>query len=113
MFANLKLSTRLALAFGFVAAAFVGMSLYAVHVTDRLADEWLNFGTAAAARRAATSEMTRASGEAVHMFKDYVLRGQDYDKRSEKALEALDETIARYRKLGVSGEEAADLNQVA
>ena len=110
---NIKISTRLRWAFGVVILGFVGMAGYAWYAVNSLSDEWTDFNTHILVRIRITNEMTRQSGVTVHMLRDYILRGEDYDQKFVASVDAMDNLVAQYRQRGGSAGEAVYLDKMS
>ena len=109
MFSNIRISTRLAWAFGFVILAFMGMTGYAWYAVNSVTGEWSDFNSHTIGRIRITTEMIRQNGTTVHMLRDYILRGKDYDRKFLDSVDATDKLIAEYKRGGESPEESAIL----
>ena len=113
MFKYMKIETRLHVGFtGIVllvimlgGAAFVNLSAMNSH--------WQEFESVTLAKKDAVLAGNTALGNAIHYFKDYVLRGGDYNKKFAIEIDAIDKVVSDYRVTGnVSAEEQSLLNEV-
>ncbi|WP_218165000.1 methyl-accepting chemotaxis protein [Pseudoduganella namucuonensis] len=82
--------TLLSLAFGLIAYKEI----------DAMNGQWQVFKQDALAKNAATTKGSVALGNAVQMFKNFVLRGDDYDKRFLAQIELIEKVDDEYRATG-------------
>ena len=81
---------------------------------NQLSNRWKQFDTVSLEKYEAASKGKADLGDAIHMFKDYVLRGQDYDQKFTAAMEAIDQDAASYvnNHGKMSDSENSDLQQI-
>ena len=78
MLSNLKVGTRLGLAFLLLTLLSITLGWIAIHETSAMNDQWKNIREEALAKRNATNRGTVALGNGIHHFKNFILRGGDY-----------------------------------
>src|SRR5471032_3136201 len=105
MLKRMKMETRLHLGLG----SMVVLGLTAFANLTALHDSWTQFETVTLVRKDAVLSAVIAEGDAVHHFKNYVLRGSpDYITQFRADLAAIDKTVVAYQASGaVSHEEQA------
>jgi methyl-accepting chemotaxis protein len=113
-FSNLKIGVRLALAFGALIALCVLLGGIALHGMQLLRAEWQSFEGETLARRVAATKGYVALGDGIHHFKNYVIRGKDYDQKFAADMAAVDKAVAEYRAAGsLAADEDALLKEIA
>ncbi len=112
-FNNVRISTKLAGAFGFVLMAYVGAVGYSWYCISAVGESVQDYVTGIAVRRSDVSGITRYYGEGVHAFKNFILRGEDYDGKFFKAMAEVDKLTASYPLRNVSAGEADEVRKVA
>src|SRR5476649_806931 len=114
MLKRMKMETRLHLGLGSIVVLVVLLGLTAFANLTALHDSWTQFETVTLVRKDAVLSAVIAEGDAVHHFKNYVLRGSpDYITQFRADLAAIDKTVVAYQASGaVSHEEQAQLDQL-
>ncbi len=113
MFKDMKMETRLLAGFGGV--VLLAMLLAAVAVVNLAAmnSYWQEFESVTLARKNAVLAGNTALSDAIHHFKNYILRGGDYDKKFAADTAALDKVVSGYRAAGTpTSEEERLLNDI-
>ena len=112
-FSNLKIGTRLGLAF-FVVVLFSAISNFiALRQLNKVGDRWQDFSTVTLEKRKFANDGNRYLGEAVHHFKDFVLRGGNYEKNFSDDITEIQKAVADYQKTGaITDKEKALLDEV-
>ncbi|MES2127267.1 MAG: methyl-accepting chemotaxis protein [Pseudomonadota bacterium] len=100
MLSNLKIGTRLGIAFGVLTLLSLLLGLVGMSETRQMSDEWQNFRSDALAKRGATTRGIVALGDGVHHFKNYILRGSDYAAKFAADMDAIDKVGEDYRATG-------------
>jgi methyl-accepting chemotaxis protein len=114
MFKQMKMETRLHAGFGAVVLLVVLLGVIAFAKLSSLHEHWTNFETVTLARKNAVLEGVTGHGNAVHHFKNYVLRGGDNNIKFRADLAAIDQQMANYKNAGsLTSEEQSLLNEVA
>jgi len=113
MLKQMKMETRLHAGFGAVVLLVILLGAVAFANLSALHKRWDEFETVTLARKDAVLGAVRAHGDAVHHFKNYVLRGGDNAVQFRANLAAIDKEMTNYRALGsVTPEEQRQLDQV-
>jgi len=100
MFSNLKVGTRLGLAFFLLTMLSVALGWIAIHETSAMNEQWKTIKDDALAKRSAINRGSNALGAGIHHFKNYILRGGDYDKKFEADMADVDHTLDDYKATG-------------
>jgi methyl-accepting chemotaxis protein len=104
MFKNMKIGKRLAITFGTI-CLLIFMLLWVSHqAINGLSGRWEQFHTGSLEKYTAALKGEIALGDVIHAFKDYVLRGQDYDQKFMVAMGAIENTAASYASHGEMNE---------
>ena len=72
---------RLAIKFGIATSLTFMLLLVSHQAINNLPDQWVQFHTLSLEKYTAASKGKSDLGNAIHNFKDYVLRRQDYDQK--------------------------------
>jgi methyl-accepting chemotaxis protein len=114
MFSNLKIGTRLAAAFGLLTLLSALLGGIALREVRMMNDEWQDFQSDILAKRSATASGISALSDAIHHFKNFILRGGDYDKRFGADMDAIEKMRESYKATGkVDAEEDRLLAQIS
>src|SRR5450759_575860 len=100
-----KVGTRLRLGFGIVNTLAILLSGFAIDRISAMSTQWQEFERVTLAKRIDATNGDHALGNGIHNFKDYVLRGKDYDKKFADDMNAIDKAVADYRALGTMSQE--------
>ena len=95
-FTNINIGKRLAITFGATTLLTVIMLFVSYVAISSLAERWERFHSVSLEKYAAATKGQADLGDGIHMFKDYLLRGQDYDKKFMDAMAAIDQDAAAY-----------------
>jgi len=113
MFKQMKMETRLHAGFGGIVLLVILLGVVAFAKLSSLHEHWNDFETITLVRKNAVLEGVTAHGNAVHHFKNYILRGGDYSGKFRADLAAIDKEMANYKAAGnVSADEQTLLNEV-
>ncbi|MYN17599.1 HAMP domain-containing protein [Rugamonas sp. FT107W] len=114
MLSNLKVGIRLGLAFFLLALLSIALGWIAVHETSAMNEQWQTIKQDALAKRSAINKGSNALGAGIHHFKNYILRGGDYDKKFEADMVDVDQTLRDYKATGfVTPDEEKLLSQLS
>jgi len=106
MFYGLRIGTRLGLAFALSTLLSVALGLIAVSQTRVMNEQWQTFKQGVLAKRSASTRAIGALGDGIHHFKNFIIRGGDYDKRFAGDMNAVDRIADDYKAAGnISAEE--------
>ena len=95
-FTNINIGKRLGITFGTITLLAILLLLVSYTGLNQLSNRWQQFDTVSMEKYEAASKGKADLGDAIHMFKDYVLRGQDYDQKFTAAMAAIDQDAADY-----------------
>jgi methyl-accepting chemotaxis protein len=113
MFKKLSLGWKLGGSFALVVALVVVLGGAAVYGISTLANAWHSVDRETLAKKDAITTAYSNFGNAVHHFKNYVLRGGEYNAQFEADMLALDQIVTAYRETGaVSDQEQQFLAQI-
>ncbi|MBI5908896.1 MAG: methyl-accepting chemotaxis protein, partial [Betaproteobacteria bacterium] len=113
MFNNMKMETRLLAGFGGVVSLAIVLAAVAVVNLAGMNSHWREFESETLARKNAVLAGDSALSDAIHHFKNYILRGGDYDKKFAADTSALDKVVSDYRAAGTpTPEEEGLLNAI-
>ncbi len=110
---NMKIGTRLGLSFFVVILFTTVLSFVAWRELCAVSDKWVEFSHVSLEKRRLANNGTAKLGDAIHHFKDYVLRGKDYDKLFSDDLAEINSDVGNYMKVGViTSPEKLSLDEV-
>ena len=95
-FADIKLGKRLAVIVGMVNIMVIALLMESYLSIDRLSSQWEHAHGVTMMKSSAASKGKADLGDGIHWFKDFVLRGQDYDQKFIAAMAAIDQDAADY-----------------
>ena len=87
---------RLAIKFGIATSLTFVLLLVSHQAINNLPDQWVQFHTVSLEKYTAASKGKSDLGNAIHNFKDYVLRRQDYDQKFMADMAMIDQGAASY-----------------
>ena len=113
MIGNMKIGFRLGLGFALVVLMAVMLGGVALNMLHGVGERWGEFDEITLAKRIAATNGYVALGDGIHMFKDYLLRTRDYDKKFFADMERIDQSVTAYKAAGaISDQEAGILQDV-
>lgn len=113
MFGNLKLSIKIGLGYGVVILVLVAVGTYSYNTFQQSNAQWEHLQRNEIAKKDLLVLGTRALGNAVHDFKNYILRGGEYDKRFSAAIAEIRRITVAYRATyDVSTDEQVQLAEI-
>jgi Methyl-accepting chemotaxis protein len=92
-FRNLRIGVRLAIAFALAALLTVVLGTTAFVKLTKITNEWTDFESVTLARLKVLQHAKGTFGDAVHNYKDYVLRGGDYKAKFMANLDDIDAAV--------------------
>jgi methyl-accepting chemotaxis protein len=95
-FNNINIGKRLAITFGATTLLTLILLLVSFQTINKLTDEWEQFHVVTLEKDAAVLQGVAKLGDAIHHFKNYLLRGQPYDKTFLSDIEGIDQALASY-----------------
>ena len=113
MFKQMKMETRLHAGFGGMVMLVILLGAIAFSNLSTLQSHWTDFENVTLVRKNAVLEAVRGHGDALHYFKNFILRGGDYAGQFRTALSAIDKQVEQYRAAGpVTRDEQLLLDEV-
>jgi methyl-accepting chemotaxis protein len=113
MFNKLKVGTKLALSFFAVLSLAALLAAVALSRMSAMNDEWHLVETVDMAKQSVLAKAHAGLADGVQSFKNYVIRGGDYNKRFDKYMAEIEQAVADYRKIGeASADEQKQLEAV-
>jgi len=100
MLSNMKVGTRLGLAFLLLTLLSVALGWIAIHETNAMKEQWREVKEVALAERNAANRGTIALSDGIHHFKNYILRGGDYATKFGADMSAIEHTADEYKTIG-------------
>jgi methyl-accepting chemotaxis protein len=111
---NLKIGTRLGMAFGLVTVLAVILGLISLTALNGVASQWKEFSSVSMAKNELASNGNVELGNGIHHFKNYLLRGGDYDKKFSADMDKINVLMDAYVKRGnVIGREQLLLVEIS
>jgi methyl-accepting chemotaxis protein len=96
-FNNIRIAKRLAITFGIITLMTLTLLLVSYQAIDNLSGIWRQFQTVSLEKYAAAYKGKDDLGDAIHMFKDTLLRGKDeYKQEFAGDMDAIDRDAERY-----------------
>jgi len=114
MFKRMKMETRLNLGFGSVVSLAIILGMVAFANLTIMNTHWQQFQAVTLAKKDAVLTGDTDLGNAVHLFKNYILRGGDFEKKFVDAMADIDKAVDTYRAVGgIAPQEAALLGEIS
>jgi methyl-accepting chemotaxis protein len=99
MFSNLKLSVKIGLGYSVVVLALVVVGAYSYRIFQQTHAEWENFERNEIAKKDLVFAGNVALNDALHHFKNYLLRGENLDKNFASDITEIKHLATVYRAL--------------
>lgn len=96
MFAGMRIGVRLGLGFGLVVLLTLVMAVTALSKVVLLDSAWQEYQSVITAKQNAISVSYVALGDGIHHFKNYVIRGGDYDKKFMSDMDGVDAVVTAF-----------------
>ena len=113
MLSNMKVGTRLGLAFFLLTLFSVALGWIAIHETAAMNEQWRVTKEDALAKRNATNRGTIALSNGIHHFKNFILRGGDYAHQFGADMAGVERVAEDYKAIGsMSPEEDKLMAQI-
>jgi methyl-accepting chemotaxis protein len=113
MFKQMKMETRLNLGFGSVVSLAIILGMVAFANLSTMNSHWQQFQSITLAKKDAVLTGDSDLGNAVHLFKNYILRGGEYEKKFGEAIGEIDKAADAYRAAGsITSEEQTLLGEI-
>ena len=100
MLSNMKIGTRLGLGFFSVVLLAILLGFVAISAFSSMNSSWTDFESTTLVRESAVSNGNAGLKEGIHHFKNYILRGGDYDKKFAADMDDIDKAVDKYRATG-------------
>ncbi|QDZ30071.1 methyl-accepting chemotaxis protein [Noviherbaspirillum sp. UKPF54] len=113
MLKQMKLETRLQLGFGILVMLAIMLGVVAFINLSAMNVQWKAVESVTMAKKDAVLAGETALGNTIHNFKNYLIRGGEYNKKFAAELEAIDKAADDYRAIGnLQQEELALLSEI-
>ncbi len=113
MLSNLRIPAKLILSFGTVILLAMLMSAIALYNNFQIKSEWDQFEQVTLSKRSAVTSAVIGLSNGVHHFKNFILRGGDYDKKFLADMDQIDRIASLYTETkSVSARESALLDSI-
>lgn len=113
MLTNLRVSSKLMLSFAMLILLAMSISAISLYHNIQVENEWDQFDKVTLSKRAAVTSSVIGLGNGIHHFKNFILRGGDYDKRFFADMEQIDQITHMYSSTGsVNAKETEILNSI-
>jgi methyl-accepting chemotaxis protein len=110
---NMKIAIKLGLGYSVAILILLAIWGFSVITCQQAEAQWSSFEKNDIAKKDFIAVGNRALGNAIHHFKNYVLRGGEYDKKFISDIEELKRISAAYRAVAkITGEERALLGEI-
>jgi methyl-accepting chemotaxis protein len=109
---HLNIGTRLAAAFGALTLLAAGLGLTAFHSLGGVGAHWDAFSAVTLEKSRIAAQGNAKLGLAIHHFKNYLLRGGDYDRKFGADIDAIEAIACAYPRAAISAREQALLDQI-
>ncbi|HEX8963472.1 MAG TPA: methyl-accepting chemotaxis protein [Rhodocyclaceae bacterium] len=113
MWGNLGIGRKLGIGFGGIVFASVLLGMVSWRQVSGIEGQWNDFEKVTLKKRDAVAAGQVGLMNGIHHFKNYILRGADYDKKFRDDMAAIAKAAGSYRSAGqISADEAAALEQI-
>ena len=97
----MKIGTRLGGSFMLVTLLTCALITISILTLSRIGQHWNGFSTTVLTKQSYATQGYIKLGDGIQNFKNYVVRGKEYDKHFQADMDAISKLAADYRKLGV------------
>jgi methyl-accepting chemotaxis protein len=113
MLKQMKMETRLQFGFGALVLLAVILGAVALINLSAMSAQWKEIESVTMAKKDAVSDGSAALGNAIHYFKNYMIRGGEYNKKFDAEIDAIEKAANNYRAAGnLTQEEQTLLNEI-
>lgn len=102
LLSKLNVGPRLALGFTSVLLLVLLLVMSAISSFHQIHTTWQEFEMVTFVKRDAIEKASNALGDGIHYFKNYVLRGKDYNEKFLSKMDEIDQAVKEYEKTGTS-----------
>ena len=106
---QVKMETRVTAGFGALVLLAIVMGAVALFNLSSMNNHWQEFESKTLLKKNAVLSGGNALSDAIHHFKNYILRGGEYDKKFAADLVAMEKVVSDYRAAGASSPEEQTL----
>ena len=106
---QMKMETRVMAGFGALVLLAIAMGAVALLNLSSMNTHWREFESVTLAKKDAVLAGGTALSDTIHHFKNYILRGGDYDKQFAADLAAMEKVVGDYRAAGTASPEEQNL----
>lgn len=112
-FMNLSVRSRLGISYLIVIGLTILISILSYQGFKKVQSTWTDFEQVTLQKRAYIEEASNALGGGIHYFKNYILRGGDYEGKFNQHMDTIVESANKYKSVGViTKEELAEINNI-
>ena len=113
MFKNMKIGVKLGISFGVMVLLVIVLATISFNKVYTINTQWESFQNTTMQKKAAVNMSLKAMGNGIHHFKNYIIRGKEYDKKFLSDMDAVDAVANNYRATGnISLEEEKQIKIV-
>ncbi len=113
MFKNMKIGVKLGTGFGIVVLLTIVMGTVSFFKVSNINSQWQEYQKITLKKQDAVTKTYIALGDGVHHFKNYIIRGKEYNKKFQNDMNSVDEVEKLYRDTGsVSSEEEQIIEKI-
>ena len=110
---NIKIAAKLGLGYGMAILILLAIGGFSFLTLDKADTQWHSFENNDIVKKDLIANGNRTLGDAIHHFKNYLLRGAQYDRKFSSDIEALKRIVASYRAIAkTTDEERALLREI-
>ena len=110
---NMKVGIRLALGFGTVIALAMLLAGFALREVSGMNARWQNFERVTLGKRIAVTNGAQGLADGGQQFKNYIIRGREYNKKFDDQMVKIEKAVAEYRAIGtISAQEEPRLQRI-
>ena len=110
---NIKIGARLGAGFGIVIALAILLAGFALARVSAMSTEWQRFESVTLAQNRAVNDAAQGLTGGINHFKNYIIRGKEYNKKFYEEMARIEKAVAEYRALGtISSRQEQYLNAV-
>ena len=113
MFRNLKLGMKIGIGYGVAILILLGFGAFSITAFQQVRSQWNDFERNDIVKKDLLITGNRALGDAIHHFKNYMLRGGEYDRKFASDIEEIRRVTHEYRNApDITEQEHALLKEI-